>query len=163
MGRTGYAPLPADVPDDVEPPVPFSPKPSSRPARASRPSATALHVDELFQRWTRTIADRIKKKSSGARRDLIPQGPTPVDIIASVLSSDSLRSTGRSAKGKEKEHEPDQTRTLDHEEPMAREAFDRCAPLSHHTLGTLVADVGRSRAVLSSEFSLLSTMEYTPA
>ncbi|KAL8290645.1 hypothetical protein RQP46_002903 [Phenoliferia psychrophenolica] len=126
--RTGYAPLPHDAPELDSDAAPAAASPSHSSSRRQRaPSATALHVDLLFRTWTSTIAERIHRKKNPRRaQDLIPQGPVPIDIIASVFESEDLSSQRSTGKGKEKEdmREQDETWTLDHQEPMPREAFD---------------------------------------
>ncbi|KAK4703957.1 phosphatidylinositol 4-kinase type 2, partial [Phenoliferia sp. Uapishka_3] len=133
MGRsTGYAPLPRDAPTDPDEDVaddatPHIPSTSSQPQH--RPSPTALHVDVLFQRWTKTIAERMRRKRKNkSTANLIPKAQVPVDIIASVFehrdSPEGTWTSGQSLKGKEKEREKDVTRTLDHDEPMTRDLFD---------------------------------------
>lgn len=96
------------------------------------PSATALHVDELFNKWTKTIAEKVHIKNNKGRnknkvgvrviedrdRDL------KVDIMASVFEVWVKKDDG-DLKGKGKElNENEMMMTLDHLDPMSRETFD---------------------------------------
>lgn len=115
-----YAPLPASPADDDASSSAAGPSPRSNLTL----SPTALHVDELFQRWTRTIKERIRVKH---RKRAPPPPAAPIEILASVFEvwqPNEERVGSRSSKGKGKEVEEDAFRTLDHEEPMNRDAFD---------------------------------------
>lgn len=120
---------------------PTNPNPTTKRLRklSSQPSATALHVDELFNKWTKTIAKKIqvkRKKRSNAVGNVVldRDRDVKVEIMASVFEvwSDGADGVigGGNGKGKGKEvWVEEEIKTLDHQEPMSREVFDGYVPL----------------------------------
>lgn len=98
------------------------------------PSATALHVDELFNKWTKTIAEKVHIKNNnnkgrnknkvGVRVIEDRDRDLKIEIMASVFEVWVKKDDG-DLKGKGKElNENEMMMTLDHLDPMSRETFD---------------------------------------
>lgn len=97
------------------------------------PSATALHVDELFNKWTKTIAEKVHIKNNNKGRNKNKVGvrviedrdrDLKIEIMASVFEVWVKKDDG-DLKGKGKElNENEMMMTLDHLDPMSRETFD---------------------------------------
>lgn len=126
--RSAYAPLPRQSTDSGSSStdsLSFPTGPSSQTPTRTPPSATALHVDLLFRRWTSEIAERIrrKKREGKTKKQKKKAGAVeerdrnkPVEIMASAF--EVWEGAGK-GKGRERV-----VRTLDHGELMSKEAFD---------------------------------------
>lgn len=119
---TTYSSVPTDQDhsdheDEDNDRTPLSPNNRQSRRRRSPPSATAVHVDQLFQSWTKTIAKKLKVKKGKRKQVVDVDKNEKVDIMVSVFQVWE----GRSSKGKERAVE---VLTLDHEPPLTRDAFD---------------------------------------
>lgn len=119
---TGYTSIPtrtdhSDHEDDEEDNdrTPLAPTSQRAERRRSLPSATAVHVDQLFQNWTKTIAKKLQVKK---RKPAVVDKNEKVDIMVSVFHVWE-GNTASEGKGRVTEFN-----TLDHEPPMTRETFD---------------------------------------
>ena len=84
------------------------------PSTSRNGNATALHVDESFRRWTRSIAQKLKRKRHAKQTE------RDVDQIVEIISS--VFAVWESDKGKGKQLEP---LTLDHNPLLELEDFNR--------------------------------------
>lgn len=93
--RSAYAPLPRQSIDSASSStesLSFPTAPSSETPTRTPPSATALHVDLLFRRWTSEIAQRIRRKKREGKAKKKKVGVVeerdktkPVEIMASAF------------------------------------------------------------------------------
>jgi len=123
-------------------PNPASKQDEHQPSHPPNPSSTAQHVDDLFKKWSRHIANTFTNKHDRTRRDgNIDRGEgdevlkldltKPIEIERSVFEPEpTVEAAGEGIEEEVKKREVGSEgqadlQTLDHNPPLSHEEFNR--------------------------------------